>query len=43
MPEFNMIFARKINKILEFYMTVARKMPARILRDKCPKNIFLDF
>jgi len=27
MPEFYMIFARKINKVLEFNATFARKMP----------------
>ena len=42
MPEFYMIFARKINKIPEFYMIYARKnqQNARILHDFCPKNIF---
>ena len=35
MPEFFVIFARKINKISEFYMIFAR-----ILHNNCPKNIF---
>ena len=35
-----MIVARKINKIPEFYMIFARKMPERNLHNNCPKNIF---
>ena len=40
-----MIFARKINKIPEFYMIYARKKQqnAHILHDFCPKNIFPEF
>ena len=34
-----MIFARKIDKIPEFYMIFAREN-ARILHNNCPKNIF---
>jgi len=34
-----MTFARKINKIPEFYMIFARKN-ARIFHNNCPKNIF---
>ena len=36
-----MIFARKINKILKFYMIFVRS--ARILHNNCRKNIFSDF
>jgi len=45
MPEFYMIFVRKINKIPEFYMMYAQKnlQNARILHDFCPKNIFPEF
>jgi len=37
-----MIFARRNNKIPEFYMIFARKN-ARILHNNCQKNIFPDF
>ena len=41
MPESNMIFTRKINKIQEFHMIFAQN--AQILHDNCPKNISPNF
>jgi len=45
MPEFYMIFDRKINNIAEFYTTFARKMPEfYIMFDRKFQKIFvLDF
>ena len=47
MPEFYMTFARKIDKISDFYMIYApkklTKCPNKILHDFCPKNIFPEF
>jgi len=37
-PQFFMIFARKVNKISEFH--VISPQNSRILRNNCPKNIF---
>ena len=36
-----MIFAGKINKILQFYMIFAQKN--QIFHNNCPKNIFPEF
>jgi len=37
------IFSRKINKIVEFYMIFSRKMPEFYIIIYCPKNIFPNF